>query len=85
LAQLKGAPQGVNFVFSSIEASMRLDEHYVGNGDIVYRHPRKLGCDGIVSERFGSLYVSDRSPHWLRVKNPAAPAVWRETEEDWSR
>jgi hypothetical protein len=23
--------------------------------------------------------------HWLKVKNPAAPAVRREAEEDWGR
>jgi len=25
------------------------------------------------------------SPDWLKVKNPAAPAVKREAEEDWGR
>jgi len=25
-----------------------------------------------------------RSPHWVKVKNPKAPAVKREAEEDWS-
>jgi hypothetical protein len=23
------------------------------------------------------------APHWLKVKNPKAPAVKREAEEDW--
>jgi ATP-dependent DNA ligase len=36
-----------------------------------------------VSKRFGSLYRSRRSPHWVKVKNPKAPAVTREAEEDW--
>jgi len=44
-----------------------------------------LGCEGIVSKRLGSLYRSGRSKHWLKVKNPAAPAVRREAEEDWGR
>jgi len=26
---------------------------------------------------------SVRSPDWLKMKNPAAPAVRREAEEDW--
>ena len=26
-----------------------------------------------------------RSPDWLKFKNPAAPAVKREAEEDWGR
>jgi bifunctional non-homologous end joining protein LigD len=62
-----------------------LNEHYVGHGDVVYRQACKLGCEGIVSKRLGSLYRSGRSKHWLKVKNPAAPAVRREAEEDWGR
>jgi len=30
-----------------------------------------MGCEGIVSKRLGSLYVSGRTPHWLEFKNPA--------------
>jgi hypothetical protein len=33
----------------------------------------------------GSRYRSGRSPDWLKMKNPAAPAVKREAEEDWGR
>ncbi|HEY2533738.1 MAG TPA: hypothetical protein VGJ20_38420 [Xanthobacteraceae bacterium] len=61
-----------------------VNEHYVGDSDIIYRHACKLGCEGIVSKRLGSLYRSGRSKQWLKVKNPAAPAVKREAEEDWS-
>jgi hypothetical protein len=32
-----------------------------------------------------SPYRSGRSPHWVKVKNPKAPAVKREAEEDWGR
>ena len=64
---------------------LALNEHYVGHGDIVYQQACKLGCEGIVSKRLGSAYRSGRSKHWLKVKNPAAPAVRREAEEDWGR
>jgi bifunctional non-homologous end joining protein LigD len=55
-------------------------------------HPRRrrlppclqLGCEGIVSKRLGSPYRSGRSKDWLKFKNPAAPAVRRESEEDWN-
>jgi ATP-dependent DNA ligase len=40
---------------------------------------------GIVSKRKGSPYRSGRSPDWLKIKNPNAPAVKREEEEDWGR
>jgi bifunctional non-homologous end joining protein LigD len=62
---------------------LRLVEHLAHDGDVVYRHACKLGCEGIVSKRLGSPYVSGRTRHWLKFKNPAAPAVKREAEEDW--
>jgi hypothetical protein len=43
----------------------------------------KLGLEGIVSKRLDSPYRSGRSQHWVKSKNPAAPAVKRESEEDW--
>jgi ATP-dependent DNA ligase len=45
----------------------------------------KLGYKCIVSKRLGSPYVSGRSRHWIKSKNPAAPAVKREAEEDWGK
>jgi ATP-dependent DNA ligase len=42
-----------------------------------------LGLEGIVSKRRNSPYSSGRSPDWIKSKNPGAPAVKRETEEDW--
>jgi bifunctional non-homologous end joining protein LigD len=47
------------------------------------RHACKVGLEGIVSKRLGPRYRSGRSPDWLKMKNPAAPAVKREVEEDW--
>jgi ATP-dependent DNA ligase len=62
---------------------LRLVEHLAHDGDVVYRHACWLGCEGIVSKRLGSPYVSGRTRHWLKFKNPAAPAVKREAEEEW--
>jgi bifunctional non-homologous end joining protein LigD len=59
------------------------NEHYEGDGAIVFKYACKLGCEGIVSKRRGSQYRSGRSAHWVKVKNPNAPAVKREAEEDW--
>jgi uncharacterized membrane protein YeaQ/YmgE (transglycosylase-associated protein family) len=39
-----------------------------------------LGCEGILSKRLGSPYVSGRTRHWLKFKNPAALAVKREAD-----
>ena len=44
-----------------------------------------MGLEGIVSKRLGSRYRSGRSPDWLKFKNPQAPAVKREAEEDWGQ
>jgi ATP-dependent DNA ligase len=38
-----------------------------------------------VSKRWDSPYSSGRSLHWIKSKNPQAPAVKREAEEDWGR
>ena len=43
----------------------------------------KLGLEGIVSKRLGSRYRSGRTSDWLKFKNPEAPAVKREAEEEW--
>jgi bifunctional non-homologous end joining protein LigD len=60
-----------------------LNEVFEGDGDVLFAHACKLGCEGIVSKRLGSSYRSGRSPHWVKVKNTKAPAVKREAEEDW--
>jgi hypothetical protein len=55
---------------------------YRGSGE---RAACKMGLEGIVSKRLGSRYRSGRTPDWLKFKNPQAPAVRREAEEDWGR
>ena len=72
---LRKSPEGV-----------RLNEHLEHpDGALVFAHACKLGAEGIVSKRLGSRYRSGRSSDWLKFKNPAAPAVRREAEEDWGR
>ena len=59
------------------------NQHYNGDGAIIFKEACALGCEGIVSKRLGSHYRSGRVDHWLKIKNPAAPAMKREAEEDW--
>jgi ATP-dependent DNA ligase len=40
-----------------------------------------MGLEGIVSKRRNASYRSGRLLHWIKVKNPEAPAV-RRIEED---
>jgi bifunctional non-homologous end joining protein LigD len=64
---------------------VRLNEHLEHpDGLTVFQHACRMGREGTVSKRLGSRYRSGRSPDWLKFKNPAAPAVIREAEEDWS-
>jgi bifunctional non-homologous end joining protein LigD len=42
--------------------SIVLNEHFAEDGAVVFREACKLGCEGIVSKRFGSPYRSGRSP-----------------------
>ena len=62
---------------------LRLNEHLAHDGESVFQHACKMGLQGIVSKRLGSRYRSGRSKDWLKFKNPAAPAVKREAEEEW--
>ena len=74
-----------NLLHSKSEVGLQLNEHFHEAGDVIFRHACKLGLEGIVSKRKGSPYRSGRSPDWLKMKNPDAPAVKREAEEDWGR
>lgn len=65
-------------------AGVALNEHYDGEGAIIYKHACALGCEGIVSKRLGKHYRAGRSDHWLKIKNPAAPAVRRLEDEEWN-
>ena len=64
---------------------LRFNEHLEGDGPTVFAHACKMGLEGIVSKRKDSPYRSGRSPDWLKMKNPAAPAVKREEEEEWGK
>jgi bifunctional non-homologous end joining protein LigD len=61
---------------------LQLNEHIAEPGDVVFLHACRLGLEGIVSKRLGSRYTSGRTRDWLKFKNPNAPAVKREAEED---
>jgi len=60
-----------------------LNETFSGEGAVIYKHACGLGCEGIVLKRLGTPYRAGRSNHWLKIKNPDAPAVRRLEEEDW--
>jgi bifunctional non-homologous end joining protein LigD len=62
-----------------------LNAHYEQDGPLVFEHACLLGCEGIVSKRKHSRYRSGCSRDWVKMKNPDAPAVQHEAEEDWGK
>jgi ATP-dependent DNA ligase len=73
-------------LLSRSASGLRLNEHLEHEDSAeVFAHACRMGLEGIVSKRKDSRYVSGRSLHWTKSKNPQAPAVKREAEEDWGR
>jgi bifunctional non-homologous end joining protein LigD len=67
---LRGAGHGV-----------QLSDHLEGNdGEAAFRHACIMGLEGIVAKRRDKPYRSGRSSHWIKVKNPNAPAATRVIE-----
>ena len=67
---LRGAGHGVE-----------LSDHIEGNdGEAAFRHACEMGLEGIVAKRRDRPYRSGRSPDWVKIKNPNAPAATRVIE-----
>jgi hypothetical protein len=49
---------------------LRWNEHIEGDGGTIFSHACKLGLEGIVSKRKGSLYRSGRSPGLAQDEEP---------------
>jgi bifunctional non-homologous end joining protein LigD len=62
----------------NVRDGIAFNKHFTGDGATIFKHACTLGCEGIVSKRLDSLYRSGRSPHWVKIKDPASPAVKRE-------
>jgi bifunctional non-homologous end joining protein LigD len=82
--RLEERKRSLALLLGRFQRGIVVNEFFEGEGAIIYRHACKLGCEGIVSKKLGSPYRTGRSAHWLKIKNPKAPAVTREAEEDWS-
>jgi bifunctional non-homologous end joining protein LigD len=69
---LEGRKITLEMILTRAGSGIRFNEHMEGDGETVFRHAF-------------SPYRSGRSRDWLKMKNPNAPAVKREAEEDWGR
>jgi bifunctional non-homologous end joining protein LigD len=61
-------------------SGIRLSEHIDGDGALAFQHACRMGLEGIVAKRRDKPYRSGRSPDWIKVKNPDAPAASRVIE-----
>jgi bifunctional non-homologous end joining protein LigD len=68
---LRGVPSGIQYC-----------DHLDGDGETVFAHVCKLGCEGIVSKDRTRPYRSGPSKTWLKIKNPQAPGVLRFKEQE---
>jgi bifunctional non-homologous end joining protein LigD len=56
---------------------IRLSQHLDSDGPAMFRAACAMGLEGVVSKRRDRPYRSGRSPDWIKVKNPNAPAATR--------
>ena len=62
---------------------IRLSDHLdAADGEAVFQHTCFMGLEGIVAKRRDRPYRSGRSPDWIKVKNPTAPAATRLIEDE---
>ena len=64
-------------VLARAPAGIEFNEHVDLDGATVFQHACKMGLEGIVSKRRDFPYRSGRSKGWIKVKNPASPAMLR--------
>jgi bifunctional non-homologous end joining protein LigD len=54
-------------------------------GPDLFRVAYGMGLEGLVSKLHDRPYRAGRSSHWVKVKNPASPAMTRAKDLDWSK
>jgi len=82
---IESPKSALNNLLRRQQSGIVFNQHYKARGETIFRLACQLGCEGIVSKRLGSPYRSGRAKYWVKVKNPRAPAMRREAEEDWGR
>jgi bifunctional non-homologous end joining protein LigD len=65
-------------LLADADAGIRLNEHIEDvDGPVVFRQACVMGLEGIVAKRRDSRYRSGRCREWIKIKNPAHPAIER--------
>jgi bifunctional non-homologous end joining protein LigD len=60
-----------------------LSDHTGDDGATVFLQACRMGLEGIVSKRLTAPYRSGPSRDWLKIKNPASPAMIQAREAEW--
>jgi bifunctional non-homologous end joining protein LigD len=65
-------------LLAEVESGIRLNEHIEDvDGAVVFRQACVMGLEGIVAKHRDSRYRSGRTRDWIKIKNPAHPAIER--------
>jgi len=64
-------------LLAKVRSGITFNEHLTGDGATIFKHACKLGFEGIVSKHREWPYRSGPSKSWIKVKNPASPAMLR--------
>jgi ATP-dependent DNA ligase len=76
-----GRCEALASILRKVREGIALSDHVEGaQGPAIYEAACRVGLEGIVSKRVDRPYRSGRSPDWLKVKNPDAPAATRSIE-----
>lgn len=68
-------------MLTKIRGGIEYNDHIAGNGADIFAAACRLGHEGIVAKRADKPYESGRSRRWIKVKNPASPAMQRVRDE----
>jgi bifunctional non-homologous end joining protein LigD len=64
---------------------IRYTDHVVAEGKRLFSEVEKLGLEGIVAKKAGSLYVGGRTKEWLKIKTRSGTEVMKKRIYTWGR
>jgi bifunctional non-homologous end joining protein LigD len=68
----------LEYMLADAAPGIRFNRHFdERDGSLFFHQACKLGLEGVVSKRCDSRYVSGRTLHWIKVRNPNSPAAKR--------
>jgi bifunctional non-homologous end joining protein LigD len=81
--QLERRKARLELLLARAGSGLHFVEHVDIDGGTVFEHACHMGLEGIVSSGGIFPYRSGRSKNWIKVKNPASPAMLRLQDGTW--